>query len=202
MFNTIIILALALVPEIAPEKNGNNPVTPPFSKPITIGSGEGWEVVVGPYQTREECHHELNKQLEKAVNTYVDGYLNRPGHAGLVRFNAEFIQSEYLQSPIQEQIIESSVGQMRQLTAVMKFEQSLTEEIDRRWRAAQVTSRLLQAALISGGVLLMLTTLFAYLKLDDTTLGAYTVHLKCAAATVIVSLALAGMFIARFISWI
>ena len=177
--------------------------SPSKSGAIRLGDVDGWRVVVGPFKSWGECHRKLNEQIEHAVNEYIDDYLQHPGSGEQIHIAAAYIRSELLVGEPQRNVVQSKlVGNMCQLTAVLRFDQPFLIVIDRRWHAIRVQTRLLQVALLSGMVFLLLATSYGYLKLDAASRGRYVRRLQFAAVTVILALVVAGVLIARWIPWI
>jgi len=66
----------------------------------------------------------------------------------------------------------------------------------------RATSRLAQTGLLSGGVLLLLGSIFGYFRLDNATRGYYTGRLQFMTAAAILAVVGAGAVLAQWIHWL
>jgi hypothetical protein len=150
-------------------------------------------VVVGPYKTIRECEEELPAELQKATNAYVDSYLGA-GASKVVHIPPAYIQDHLVKDRyVQEfQSDTPTVGAMVNLHARLGFDRRIKTQMQRMHRDADVENRLLSVVGGAGAVLLVLGTLFGYLKLDTMTRGYYTRRLQFAAAIVILTTVAAG----------
>ena len=163
---------------------------------------DGWRVVAGPFKTWGECRRKLDEKLEAAVAEYIDEQLTYPGVGERMHVDAVTIRSELMQGePQQEKIHSELVGEMCQLTAVLKFDNKFLDHIERRWHDIRIQARLMQVALFSGAAFLLLTTSYGYLRLGNASRGRYDRRLQFAAVTVILAFVVAGVLIARWIPW-
>jgi hypothetical protein len=73
--------------------------------------------------------------------------------------------------------------------------------LDLRWSQIRARSRLAQAGLGIGVIVLLLGTMFSYFKLDTATRGYYTGRLQFATAGTILTLVAASVLLVRWIRW-
>ncbi|MBC8355754.1 MAG: hypothetical protein H8E66_27575 [Planctomycetes bacterium] len=97
--------------------------------------------------------------------------------------------------------VEFDYGVMNQSHALVKIDKNLQNALDERWSKVRATSRLFQTGLGAGAVLLLLGTMFSYLKLDTATRGYYTGRLQFGAAAAILAVIAAGVVCANWIPW-
>jgi hypothetical protein len=150
-------------------------------------------VVVGPYKTIRECEEELPAELQKATNAYVDSYLGA-GASKVVHIPPAYIQDHLVKDRyVQESQSDTpTVGAMLNLYVRLGFDRRIKTQMQRMHGDADIENRLLSVAGGAGAVLLVLGTLFGYLKLDTMTRGYYTRRLQFAAAVVILTTVAAG----------
>ena len=90
---------------------------------------------------------------------------------------------------------------MNQVHAQLVFDDKFRDEIEHRWSEVTSKSRLAQTGLGAGVVLLLLSTLFSYFKVDTATKGYYTGRLQFATAGAILALVAASVLLAKCIPW-
>ena len=90
---------------------------------------------------------------------------------------------------------------MNQAHALLVFDRPFVRELNDRWHRIKALVRLLQVGLGAAVVLLLLSTVFAYFRLDTATKGYYTGRLQIMAAVAILALAAAGVLMAQWIPW-
>jgi hypothetical protein len=129
-------------------------------------------VTAGPYASRAECEEALDQQIESALADYADSYLGTGAsrHVELPpgERRALLVREEW------EEHLNSSVGKMVQLHARLEFSDPARQAIGRQWHAAQVHARLEYTAAAGGGVLLLLSGVFGYLKLTGPRSGVHS----------------------------
>ena len=175
---------------------------PLLSHAVKVDGVDGRHVTVGPYLSRGECHRALNAELKKVTDVYVDEYLGLPDASAHVDFDIAYIQAHLVASAPEAEDVDTSFGQMRQLSVRLKFDDEFQRAIDARWRESKVQARLLRITLGAGVGFLLLGALFGYLKLDTATHGTYSRRLQLMSAAVILTLVASGALIARWIPWL
>lgn len=148
----------------------------------------------GPYATPQECREKLDEAIRDAVRHYVGGHLSH--RSGVeIELPPSFIHNELVRH---EWLVQSeySFGPMYNLHALLVFDKTTNEAIDRHFHDGQVRGRLGYAGAGAALVLALVGTLFGYLKLDTLTRGYYTGRLRAAAAAAILALAaVAGLLV-------
>lgn len=150
---------------------------------------------VGPYSTRSECDAKLPEQLQSKVDEYVDQYLETfgPGARGRVRMGLAYIQ-EHIVKDEYEEWKDYSVGRMLKLHVLLQFDRQVNELIRDRWNQTIIARRLWGLGAVSAAVLLLLSTIYAYLRIDLATEGRYRGRLRLTAAAVSLAL-IAGLLL-------
>jgi len=184
-------LAKALAKAIAEtKKQPAEPVKPadtaPIEKPewvdVPPGPVDGvyqTTVTVGPYTTRQECDDALPRELSRATADYVETYLDtRAGRR--VSLSPEFLREHVVKAEWEEPI-QASVGPMIQVHALLKYDGPVNARLKEEWRRTIISSRIMYAGAGLLAVMGALLALFAFLKIDLITKGAYRGRLKLAA---------------------
>ncbi len=148
-------------------------------------------VTSDPYTTKEECDAALDSQLVQATDRYVDELLGPQAHRlvpvdiGTIRHAV--CREEYVET------LDTSVGPMRRVHVLLAFDERLRDSLRDRYRSAVQHRRVSQAGGGALAVLLVLATLFGYLKLDTATRGFYTRRLQVVATVVILAVVVLGL---------
>ena len=172
------------------------------SGPVALEHADGWRVVVGPHFTEDSGRRELEDQLVVATREYVDRHIGQSGAADFMDLNIDFIRQNLLFGTVENEMKDSNQGPTRYMTVVLRFDQEFQDDLHTSWTAAQREARLKQIGFGTGGVLALLATVFGFLKVDSATDESYRGRLQIAAATVILTLTAAGVFVAHWIPWI
>jgi hypothetical protein len=188
---------------IPAEGDAPNTAPPPIreSRCVETGDVEGYQVWVGPFVTQDECSKTLDSELKRLSGKYINEYLNQTDASAYVNLDLRYIKTHLTQATEFHPYEHPTYGPMWQLTTHLRFDEAFQTHLEDRWRDTKVAYRLMQTGFGAGGVLLLLATLFAYLKLDTATRGSYTGRLQFAAATAILTLVIAGVLIARWLPW-
>ncbi len=127
-------------------------------------------VKVGPFTTDLECENALKAALETAVNDYVGLYMGEKAQQAAVGLPRESLEREIVVEKFQQRI-QTSVGPMVQLFALVKFDNRTNELLKESWRGIEIRDRLLVAGLGFGGLLSLITFVYGILRLDVATEG-------------------------------
>ena len=176
--------------------------TDPPWVPIQLNGRDGVRITVGPHLSSDDCRRFLDDELQKRTTQYVDQQLGSGNTSPFVGFDVEFIHENLIYGGVEDQLVRTSFGPMHQMTAKLCFDEPFIKLLHERWLTARREARLMQTGLGSVAVILVLSTLFAYLRLDTVTDGAFTGRLKLVGGTVILAVMASGAFIARWIPWI
>ena len=167
-------------------------------------SGEIQTVSVssGPFSRHSDATHALDKELVKATEEYVADYLGSQVAPRFLRYDAKTIKRRFVKPEnTYEEMITVSIGPMHQVHARLDFGPEFRSELDRSWDRVRASSRLMQTGLFSGAALLLLGSVFGYFRLDNATRGYYTGRLQFMTAAAILAIVGAGVFAARWITW-
>jgi hypothetical protein len=184
------------------------------SDPVRTGSVHAIAISSGPHEHERDCRRTLDEELKKAVDQYVDDYLGKVYADKLqastfVNYDPGYIKQRLVRPEnIYHEVIQVSFGPMHQMHALLEFDDAFRKElegrrseIDEQWRGLLMLGRVTGTALAFGFVLALLGVVFGYFKLDTATRGYYTGRLQFSAAMVILTLIVAGVFLARQILW-
>jgi hypothetical protein len=155
----------------------------------------------GPYTRIQDCSEALDEELQKAANDYVDWQLDHNDAHLFVGVDLKYI-NEHLVQERAHYPVNSSVGPMQQTDALVEFDPSFRNEVNRRWDDTRGKTRLLLAGLFGGGAIGLLSLLFGFFRLDNATRGFYTGRLQFATVAAILGLVAAGVLLARWIPWL
>ena len=166
-----------------------------------LPNGGGWKLVAGPHLTIKDCQQELGQKIVAVTNQYIAEKFGREDIGRLLQIDADFVRSHLPYEVTEPEFVDTSYGEMCRLTAVLRFEhgQPFLDELDSRWKNVQREARLLQVGLGSSGILLLLATIFGYLKVDAMTLGHHSGRLQLCVVGIILALCAAGVGISRWI---
>jgi hypothetical protein len=172
------------------EAEDSTPPAPPAPRPKWLDEPTGLvngvyyrTVVAGPYATRAACEEAMPAELNAAVDQFVDSYLG-PGASQIVHLPLSYIKDEIAKQEYEE-TYSASFGPMKNLHRQLAFDRKVCEVLKQRYHNALAEVRMKEFAIGAGGVLLLLGTMFSYLKLDTATRGYYTGRLRLATALAI-----------------
>ena len=197
------------VSEKAIETSPEFTVLIPPGRPIWVeapsrlsGAEQTVSVSSGPFSRHSDATHALDKELVKATEEYIADYLGDQIAPRFLRYDAKTIKRRFVKPEnIYEEMITVSIGHMHQVHARLDFGPQFRSELDRSWDRVRATSRLTQTGLLSGAALLLLGSIFGYFRLDNATRGYYTGRLQFMTAAAILAILGAGVFAARWITW-
>jgi len=157
----------------------------------------------GPYATDSQSRRALDEALIKATNDYIADQLGSELAPKLLRYDARAIKERFIKPENHyHDVARYSVGWMHENFALLEFDSKFRNEIDRRWSQVRATSRLAQTGLLSGGVIMLLGSIFGYFRLDNATRGYYTGRLQFMTAAAILAVVGAGAVLAQWIHWL
>jgi hypothetical protein len=149
----------------------------------------------GPYVDVPECQRALDESMKRLVDRYIEDFLG-DGAASLVDVPRAYLKEKVKRAEYGE-VVESSVGPMRQLHALLEIDDDARKAFHESWRQAIVTQRLWYVGSAAAVVLALLSTFYGYLKLDLETGGAQKGRLQLA-ATLVALIVAAGALLARW----
>ncbi len=154
------------------------------------------------YADQEEFDREFPKALRTGIDEYVMEHLREPHAREKIRLPLDYIQTEIVKEKWEEtlQIRITPEGQipeehvpMTQLYVLLEFDHKVNARIEEEWDKVVVTERLFGVGSLAGMVLMLLAGVYAYLRIDLATGGAYRGRLRLAAAAVLLLAILAGL---------
>jgi hypothetical protein len=160
-------------------------------------------IKVGPYKTRIECDRELPDKLREAVDEYVTTYLGRRAYGRLFfprgSIDRMLVKEEW-EEPTQVLITPKEKPPeyvpMVTLHVLLEFDREVNALIQQQWDRMIVEERLVGVGGLAAVVLLLLSGVYGYLKIDLATKGKYRGWLRIAAAALILLLIVAGLAMA------
>lgn len=170
------------------------------SKPVVDGDVHRISVKAGPHYRMRQCLMDLDEELRAATAEFIDEQLGSDRASKLVSFRLDEIKNRCVRETFEEQL-ETSVGLMNQAHALLVFDRPFVNELQNRWQRIKALVRLLQVGLGAAVVLLLLSAVFAYFRLDTATKGYYTGRLQLMTGVAILTLLAAGILAARWIPW-
>jgi hypothetical protein len=168
-----------------------------LDRPVQVLDGDYQRVVTaGPWDSRAKCDAMLPAEIERGICSFIGQYLNEEA-AARVRLPADYVNAEIFREQYAE-LVDTSVGQMTQVHALLRFDRRVRDRIQEEWTRIRMEKRLWYAGGGLAGVLLMLSAVYGYLKIDLATRGAYRGRLRVLSAALIFAVATAaGVFLAR-----
>src|SRR5262249_15679455 len=137
----------------------------------------------GPFVTVPECQHELDRQIKREADHYIDEYLGE--HASqLVKVPLSYLKQRVKKAEFGEVVNSHAVGPMHQIHALLEFDDRARADFQRQWHDAIVTDRLWYTGSGAALVLALLATFYGYLRLDLRTGGSHKGRLQLAATLV------------------
>jgi hypothetical protein len=148
----------------------------------------------GLFVTFLECERAVDRLTKNAVDEYIDQDLG-DGASAVVQIEPDFIKRN-LRKGFYHEEVQASVGPMQQVHALLVIDDAARATFHDRWHQVLVQRRLWHVG--SGALLaiVLLGTLFSYLKLDLKSAGAHSRRLQFTAAVTIL-LAVAGAVMAN-----
>jgi hypothetical protein len=183
-----------LEPAAAPTPPGA--ATTPAKRPPWIdnppqSSADAYEMAVkaGPWKTPVECEQSLDEEIEWAVDSYVAWRIGDEAREQVV-LPVDYARKHLVKDQWLEKI-NTSLGEMYNLHALLSFDRQVEGKLRDMWTGIVTAARLVLAAAVLGGGLLLLSVIYGYLKIDLATGGAYRGRLRLAVVAIL-ALAAAG----------
>ncbi len=213
----------------APPESPPAVATAPEEKPLNTPIGEASQVIIPPgrpswvegtpsyeagvqkiavrsepFARAADAERALDEKLVQKTADYIVEHLHgNPRARDLVKVDIGTIRAKLVKPEnIYEEQITVSIGPMYQKHALLEFRPEFQREITQRWNAIREESRLLQLALVVGSILLFVTVAFAYVRLENSTRGAYSSRLQFMAAAAILLVVGSGAALARILTWL
>ena len=172
------------------------------SKPNLTGSIHAIPVTSGPYKLSRGAQRGLEEAMKRVTDEYIADQLNSPLAAKFIPYSIDVIQDRFVKQTYNETINFGSVGPMEQRHALLQFDDAFREELRHHWVGRIAESRLYQTGLGAGAVLLLLTSVFGYFRLDNATRGYYTGRLQFMTAAAILAIVALGAAAAFRFTWL
>jgi hypothetical protein len=155
--------------------------------PRIVGDGAyQMSIVVGPWPTRQDCDAHLPEELQKVLDQYAKKCLGGPPRTRIV-LPTEYLRQHLVVAECEEDIESESVGRMKQLHVLLRFDSDIKERVLAEHHRTVAERRLWAVGLGVAAVLWPLAAIYAYLKIDLATGGAYRGRLRFAALLAILA---------------
>lgn len=155
----------------------------------------------GLHLNEPECEKSLAERLRSATARYIEELLGSRHASLLLAPEIGSWANGAVTESFQERVLFSR-GEMQQQHALVAFDDSFRDEVEKRWRLLRRFSRTLQVALGAGVVLLLLSVTWGYTRVDTMTRGYYTRWLQSLAIVVVLTLIGAAIYLGRSIPWL
>ena len=161
-----------------------------------------WQVWVGPYKTKAECHQELKKELSRLTRELINQHVGREDASRFVHFDTDDVSSRWMSNGFEFQPYHHPVyEQMWHLGTELKFDQSFQSIVNERWRETQMIHRLAQTGFGAGAVVVFVGLMFTYLKLETISQGSRRRWLQLLTPVVILIVICIGVGVFRGFPW-
>jgi hypothetical protein len=186
------------VATIAPEAREQRPgwVDAP-SRFVSSNSAYVVSIKSGPWASVPECQRELDREMKRATDQYINELLGDDHASELVGISLDYLKQNVKKAEYHEVVQSESVGPMHQIHAKLEFDPAAQNDFRHLRHDALVTDRLWFAGTGAALVLALLGTFYGYLKLDLRSQGANKSRLQLAATLVALILA-AGTLLVRW----
>jgi|GEM_PF-6235131 len=170
--------------------------------PKRVGNVYQAVVASDPFSTVDECFDQLEhrfpgevqKRLTKLVPSDQRSLIGSET-LGPMGITLDYIMREICREQF-TQIVESSVGEMKQVYVLMEFTPAVESHLEQSWQTYQRRFRLVTVGKIAGIVLATLAFLYGLLQIDTWTRGYYTRQLLWGVPAAIIAIAAVVLFVA------
>jgi hypothetical protein len=146
-------------------------------------------IKVGPFSSLSECEQGLPRAMQEAVDEYATKLLGAEARRS-VRLPLDFLQEHVVQGQWEERTFSPALERdMYNLHVLMSFDREANARLLETARQAVVAERLTETAGMLAIVLLLLSIIYGYLKVDLATGGAYRWRLRLVAGAMLLVLA-------------
>jgi hypothetical protein len=164
---------------------------------VSSNSAYAVSIKSGPWASVPECQRELDREMKRAADQYINELLGDDHAAELVAISLDYLKQNVKKAEYDEVLHSESVGPMHQIHAQLEFDPAAQNDFRHVRHDALVTDRLWFAGTGAALVLALLGTFYGYLKLDLRSQGANKSRLQLAATLVALILA-AGTLLVRW----
>jgi hypothetical protein len=178
----------SVVPKAAPKPPPAKPLPEWVNRPPQMAGNGVYQmsIVVGPWPTLQDCEAHLPEELQKALDQYAEKCLGSPPRSR-IGLPTEYFRQHLVVAECEEDIETESVGRMKQLHVLLRFDSDVKDRILGEHHRAVAERRLWAVGIGVAAVLWPLAIVFAYLKIDLATGGAYRGRLRFAALLAILA---------------
>jgi hypothetical protein len=147
-----------------------------------------------------DCVSALEEKIQQRTDAYINRFL-RNKHATTLLNLGSAVPNRHIAESFEERVVVTEGSVFYQTHALLSFDDNFRAAVMTEWDEVRATSRLMQTGLGVGIVILLLSTMFSYFKLDTATRGYYTGRLQFAAAAAILTVIVASVLFANHVPW-
>ncbi|HEX3869705.1 MAG TPA: hypothetical protein VHV77_04630 [Pirellulales bacterium] len=144
-------------PEVAEERPAWVDAPPSMSGKVYRST-----LLVGPYSTTEECEEQLLPALRASAAQYVERVAGIDAAAQVSLADGDL--RRYVLREVWQEPVNSSVGPMVKLHALLEYDDAMRKQVEQLWRSARVHSRLSFIGAALAGVLVCLSGVHWWLR--------------------------------------
>jgi hypothetical protein len=133
--------------------------------PPEVVDGDPAEVLVSdPFETGQECDQDIQRRMIAAIQRFADRQCQQIGAPRGLNLPVQAEDLDLISQQRFVDVIPTSVGPMTQVHRMVVYDEDFRRILDRRISEAIVGRRLVRTGVFSGGVLLLVGSLFGILK--------------------------------------
>jgi len=149
---------------------------------------------VGPFKTLNEAEAAVAVEIQRSANEHINRLIE-PDAAQIVNLPMQYIDERIVTDIWQEKVDHEIFGEMMNLHARLRFDETTHRDIRNHYKNAVIAGRLIAGGIGASALILLLATVYGYLKLDTATKGYYSGRLRVAAAGMILAIVAVGVLL-------
>lgn len=164
---------------LAEQRAANNP-RPYAPQGLSERGDYHLTIHAGPHKNLDDCEAELAEKRQVALAAYAQKLLG-PDASERLDFERFIYLNEIPESPETEITEDPQFGQMYNIHSELTFDRNIQQQLRSEYHDAVIGNRLKVTGVASASVLLLLSAVFGYLKLDNASRGYYRGRLMAGA---------------------
>lgn len=156
---------------LAEQRAANNP-RPYAPQGLSERGDYHLTIHAGPHKNLDDCEAELAEKRQAALAAYAEKLLG-PDASERLDFERFIFLNEIPESPQTETTEDPQFGQMYNIHSELTFDRNIQQQLRSEYHDAVIGNRLKVTGVASASVLLLLSAVFGYLKLDNASRGYY-----------------------------
>ncbi len=189
------------IPLEGDEKREDDPNLPTWvsNPPAHSASIHRRLIEAGPFATDLECRREIDRRLVEAAADYLETQVDY-GNRQLLDVTPQFMREHVVvKEHLGTRFSPSNNQNMYTLYNLLEFDAWDHQTLTKMAREAATKSRLIYAGFGMGSLLVLLTSVFGYLRLDAATEGKYRRRLQAGVAGVLAAIAGGGWLLGQYL---